>query len=187
MTATCISVRGERTTVTPQTPPLFSAPELQMMVEGTPEFLHLPDGSLLVYHDTAYEIGMEQNEEATRLALDVLPEETWLAGFVLHIVVSKETLRGLSANKDAEPGHFQLYMLRFERCDDQGRYLCDNLALVYAREETELHQRIAVVASTSAKGQRLLGVERREHGLTIMHEHVPASVTVREEGVRRGE
>ena len=183
MTATYISVRGERTTVTPRTTPFFSAPELHVFVEGVPAFLHLPDGSLIVYNEIAYEIGFEKNDEATRLALEILPEHTWLAGFVLHIVVNEEMLRGLKA----EPGHFQLYMLRFERCDDQGRYLCDNLALVYAREETELHQRIAVVASTSAKGQRLLGVERREHGLTIMHEHMSATVTVKEESIRRGE
>ena len=187
MTATYISVRGERTTVAPSTAPFFSASELQVLVEGIPAFLHLPDGSVLVYNEIAYEIGLEKNDEATRLALEVLPKHIWLAGFVLHIVVSEEMLRGLNANKDAEPGHFQLYMLRFERCDDQGRYLCDNLALVYAREETELHQRIAVVASTSAKGQRLLGVERREHGLTIMHEHMPATVTVKEESIRHGE
>ncbi len=180
MTATFISLHGERTTVTPQTPPFFSSSELQMMIEGVPAFLHLPDGSVLVYHEIAYEIGMEKNEAATQLALEVLPEGMWLAGFVLHIVVSEEMLRGLDANKEAEPGNFLLYMLRFERCDDWGRYLCDNLALVYARDEAELHQRIAIVASTTAKGQRLLGVERREHGLTIMHEHVPASVTVRE-------
>ncbi len=187
MTATFISVRDERTTVTPQTAPLFSTAELQVLVEGTPAFLHLPDGSLLVYHETAYEIGMEKNEVATRLALDVLPDGTWLAGSVLHLVVDEEMLRVLKATNGTVPGRFLLYMLRFERCDEWGRYLCDNLALVYARDEAELHQRVAVVASTSAKGQRLLGVERRDHGLTIMHEHVPASVTVREERSRRGE
>ncbi len=184
MTATHISVRGERTTVTPQTSPLFSASELQMFVEGTPAFLHLPDGSVLVYNEIAYEVGMQKNEEATQLALDVLPEATWLASAVLHIVVDDEMLRILKAKNGTEPGRFLLYMLRFERCDDWGRYLCDNLSLVYARDDAELHQRITVVASTTAKGQRLLGVERRDHGLTIMHEHVPASVTIGEKPVR---
>ncbi len=84
------------------------------------------------------------------------------------------------------PGLFHLYLLRFERCDEQENYLYDNLVLVYARNETELHQQIVVVASTTAKGQRLLGVEKREHGLTIMHEHMPATLTVMEEDVKRG-
>ena len=187
MTATYISLRGERTTVAPQTPPLFSASELHVFVEGTPAFLHLPDGTLLVYNEAAYEIGIEKNEAATQLALDVLPNGTWLAGSVLHLMVDDEMLDVLKAKNGTEPGRFLLYMLRFERCDDWGRYLCDNLALVYARDEAELHQRIAVVASTSAKGQRLLGVERRDHGLTIMRKHVPAQVDVKEESLRRGE
>jgi hypothetical protein len=115
----------------------------------------------------------------------VLPEGTWLAGAALHIVVDERMLRVLKAKQGTEPGRFLLYMLRFERCDDRERYLCDNLSLVYARDDAELHQRIAVVASTTAKGQRLLGVERRDHGLTIMREHVPSHMTIGEKSVIR--
>ena len=80
---------------------------------------------------------------------------------------------------------FYLYLVRFEVCDEHGKYLYDNMFLPYVRDEAELQARIAEIAETQAKGQKFLGAEKRTHGMTIMHEHMPAMLTV-EEGNNNG-
>ena len=74
-----------------------------------------------------------------------------------------------------------LYLVRFEVCDETGKYLYDNVFLPYVRDEAELHTKIAEIAETQAKGQKFLGAEKRVHGMTIMHEHMPATVIVEED------
>ncbi len=76
-----------------------------------------------------------------------------------------------------------LYLLRFEVRDETGRYLYDNAFLVYVKDEVELHTKIAEIAATRAKRQRFLGAEKRVHGMTIMHEHLPVAITPEEKRV----
>ena len=120
--ATYISAKGERTEITPTRPPYFSDPELERFLEGRPAFLMLDDGTTLVYNNVYYEIGVERNEVATRLALNVLPENTWLAGPVVHlpapiIELLRRDIPGV-AKVNAET--LYLYMIRFEMRDRTG-------------------------------------------------------------------
>ncbi len=181
--ATYISVNGEHTQVVPARPPLFTARELEALVEGNPAFLTLTDGSLLIYNTTSYELGVEKNHMATALAGNVLPEQTWLAGPVvlLHFTITNTMPTHPSpehaADDTAQTLH--LYLVRFEVCDETtGRYFYDNAFLPYVKDEAELQARIAETAATRAQGQKFLGAERRVHDLTMMHEHLPATITV---------
>ncbi len=72
----------------------------------------------------------------------------------------------------------QLYLLRFETCDNCGKYLYDEIFLVYAVDEIELQTKITEIATTKAQGKTFLGAEKRVYGLTIMHEHVPATIMI---------
>ncbi len=178
--ATYISVKDERMEMAPEVPPFFSMSELERFVEGQPAFLHLHDGSMLVYNDVFYEIGVEKNKTATRLAHALIPSNTWIAGSVLYLTAQDFTERHLEMLAEEvrklPEGTFQLYMLRFEVRDERGRYLYDNMFVVYVRNELELHMRIAAIATSKAQGQKFLGADKRTHGLTIMHEHLPATV-----------
>ena len=78
-----------------------------------------------------------------------------------------------------------LYLVRFEVCDEAGKYLYDNVFLPYVRDEAELYTKIAEIAATRARGQRFLGAEKRMHGMTLMHEHMPATIIL-EEGKDNG-
>ena len=73
-----------------------------------------------------------------------------------------------------------LYLVRFEVCDEDGNYLYDNVFLPYVRDAAELHTKVVEIAATQAKGQKFLGAEKRVHGMTIMHEHMPATVLLEE-------
>ena len=182
--ATYISVKDERMEIAPEVPPFFSMSELERFVEGQPAFLHLHDGSMLVYNDVFYEIGVEKNKTATRLAHALIPSNTWLAGSVLYLTAQDFTERHLEMLaeevRELPQGTFQLYMLRFEVRDERGRYLYDNMFVVYVRNELELHMRIAAIATNKARGQAFLSAEKRPHGLAIKHDHLPAIIKVPE-------
>jgi hypothetical protein len=184
--ATYISVKDERMEMAPKVPPFFSASELERFVEGQPAFLHLHDGSMLVYNDVFYEIGVERNEVATQLAHNIIPDGTWIAGSVLYLTASDFTERHLEMLAEEvrklPEGTFQLYMLRFEIRDELRKYLYDNLFVIYVRNEIELHMRIAAIAMSKAQGQKFLGAEKRAHGLTVMHELLPAIIRVPDDG-----
>ena len=91
-------------------------------------------------------------------------------------------MNGVSENT---PQTLYLYLVRFEVCDEDGNYLYDNVFLPYVKDEAELHTKIAEIAATRARGQKFLGAEKRVHGMTIMHEHMPATVVL-EEGKNHG-
>ncbi len=183
--ATYISSKGERTTITPAHLPFLDDRELELFVEGRPAFLVLDDDTTLVYNDVYYEIGVEKNEVATKLALNVLPKGTWLAGPVVHLraPMIEPMRRGIPGTVENTDHTLYLYLLRFEVRDETGRYLYDNAFLVYVKDEVELHTKIAEIAATRAKRQRFLGAEKRVHGMTIMHEHLPATITPGEKRV----
>ena len=174
-----ISSKGERTDITPGRPPYFSDRELELFVEGRPAFLVLDDGTTLVYNDVYYEIGVEKNEAATQLALRVLPENTWLAGPVVHLPapIIEPLRRDIPGVAEQTANTLYLYMIRFEMRDRAGRYTHDEIFLTHVRDEAELRVKIAELATTKAKGRRFLGAEQRVHGMTILHDHVPATVT----------
>ncbi len=176
--ATYISAKGECTAITPVRPPFFSDSELERFVEGRPAFLVLDDGTTLVYNDVYYEIGVERNEVATRLALSILPENTWLAGPVVHLPapIIEPLRRDIPRAAEDTTETLYLYMIRFETRDNAGRYTNDEMFLTHVRDETELRTKIAKLAATKAKGRRFLGAEQRIHGMTILHEHVPATI-----------
>ena len=183
--ATYISSKGEQTEIVPTHPPFFSDSELATLVEGTPAFLTLADGSTLIYNDIFYEIGVEKNDVATTLAQNVLPEQTWLAGPVV-LLPMKPTSKRSDSKVESAGQTLYLYLVRFEVCDETtGRYLYDNTFLPYVRDEAELHAKIAEIAATRARGQKFLGAEKRVHGMTLMHEHMPASITI-QEGIVHG-
>ena len=154
--ATYISSKGERTDITPVRPPYFSDLELEQLVEGRPAFLVLEDGTTLVYNDVYYEIGVEKNEVATKLALSVLPEQTWLAGPVVHLPapVIEPLRRDIPGVAKGTAEMLYLYMIRFEMRDRAGRYTNDEMFLVHVRDEAGLRTKIAELAATKAKGRR---------------------------------
>ena len=176
--ATYISSKGEHTDVTPTRQPYFSDRELEQFVEGRLAFLLLNDGTTLVYNDVYYEIGVEKNEVATQLALNVLPENTWLAGPVVHLPapVIEPLRRDIPGVAEHTDEMLYLYIIRFEIRDKAGKYTNDEMFLTHVRDEAELRTRIAELVETKMKGRRFLGAEQRVHGMTIMHEHVPATV-----------
>ena len=104
----------------------------------------LDDGTTLVYNNIYYEIGVERNEEATKLALSVLPANTWLAGPVVRLPAPiieplRRDIPGV-AKHNAET--LYLYMIRFEMRDKAGRYTNDEMFLAYVRDEAELRTRL---------------------------------------------
>lgn len=90
-------------------------------------------------------------------------------------------LKVLSIYADYEVRLEEIQGVHVEVRDEFEKHWHDNMFLVYARDEVELHMRIADIATTKAKNQKFLGVEKRSHGLTIRREHVPATVTMPEE------
>lgn len=77
MKATLVHVSGETSEVTPRNGTDFTLAEVQRLVDGYVEAIHLPDGRLMLVNEEGKFEGLPRNEAATVLALTagIAPED----------------------------------------------------------------------------------------------------------------